>query len=74
MSNPDTISVRPAFEMQYTYHMDSKRTIYLFMFVGGMVGGYIPLLWGAGYFSFSSIIFNGLGALAGIWIGFKLTR
>lgn len=54
--------------------MDSKKTIYFMMFIGGIVGGYIPLLWGAGYFSFSSIIFNALGAFLGIWIGFKLTR
>ncbi len=54
--------------------MDSKKTIYLFMFIGGMIGGYIPLLWGAGYFSFSSIICNALGAFLGIWVGFKLTH
>jgi hypothetical protein len=54
--------------------MESKRIITLFMIVGGVVGGYIPLLWGAGYFSFSSILFNAIGAIIGIWIGFKLTH
>jgi uncharacterized membrane protein YeaQ/YmgE (transglycosylase-associated protein family) len=44
------------------------------MFIGGMIGGYVPALWGAEYFSFSSIIFNALGAILGIWIGFKLTH
>ncbi|MEZ4104137.1 MAG: hypothetical protein R3B60_02530 [Candidatus Paceibacterota bacterium] len=54
--------------------MESKRTIWLFAMVGGWLGGYLPLLWGAYGFSMSTIIFNGLGALAGIYIGFKLTH
>lgn len=54
--------------------MDSKKTIYFFMFIGGTIGGYLPLLWGGEVFSFSGIIFNALGALLGIYIGFKLTR
>lgn len=52
--------------------MESKRIIYLLMFVGGALGGYVPLIWGANYFSFSSILFNALGAMLGIWIGFKI--
>lgn len=54
--------------------MESKRIIWLFAAIGGFFGGYIPLLWGAGYFSFSSIFFSSLGSIAGIWIGFKLTH
>lgn len=51
-----------------------RKIIWLFMIVGGAVGGYIPLLWGAPYFSFSSIIFNAIGAIVGIWVGFKISR
>ncbi len=58
----------------YCRHMQSKRVITLLMFLGGTLGGYIPLLWGAGYLSFSSIIFSGIGAIIGIYIGFKLTH
>ena len=54
--------------------MQSKRIIWLFAGIGGLIGGYIPALWGAGIFSMSSIIFNTLGAILGIWIGFKLSR
>ncbi len=54
--------------------MESKRLIYLGMFVGGLVGGYIPSLWGAGGFSFSSIIGNAIGACLGIWVMFKISR
>jgi len=44
------------------------------MFVGGIIGGYIPLIWGSSYFSFSSIIFNAIGALVGIWVAFRITH
>jgi hypothetical protein len=54
--------------------MESKRIIWLFAIIGGGVGGYLPLLWGGSLFSFSSLIFNTLGAVLGIWVGFKLTR
>lgn len=43
------------------------------MVIGGAIGGYVPLLWGASYFSFSSIIFNAIGASVGVWVGFKMT-
>lgn len=57
----------------YTYKMEKKITT-LFMVIGGAVGGYVPMLWGAGYFSFSSLLFSALGAIAGIYLAFKLTR
>jgi len=44
------------------------------MFVGDLIGGYIPALWGAGLFSFSSLIGNAIGACIGIWAMFHLTR
>jgi uncharacterized membrane protein YeaQ/YmgE (transglycosylase-associated protein family) len=44
------------------------------MVVGSFVGGFVPLLWGAGEFSFSSIIFSAIGGIVGIWAGFKISR
>jgi hypothetical protein len=52
--------------------MDRKKLIYIFMFVGGSVGGYLPALWGGSMLSFSSIILTAVGGIAGIWLGFKL--
>lgn len=52
--------------------MNTKPLIWIGMFVGGAIGGYVPVLFGADAFSFSSIIGNMLGGLAGIWAGFKL--
>ena len=54
--------------------MQSKRIVTIFMIVGGYIGGYIPALWGAGGFTFSSLIFNALGAISGVWIGFKISQ
>ena len=58
----------------YTRYMQSKRIIWLFALVGGWIGGYLPALWGSAGLTFLSILFNAIGGLIGIWIGFKLTR
>jgi uncharacterized membrane protein YeaQ/YmgE (transglycosylase-associated protein family) len=43
--------------------------IWLGIFVGSTVGGFIPDLWGAGLFSTSSIVLSAVGAFVGLWIG-----
>jgi uncharacterized membrane protein YeaQ/YmgE (transglycosylase-associated protein family) len=52
--------------------MDRKKLVMLGTVVGGYAGGYIPLLWGAGTFSFSGLLFSALGSCIGIWLGFQL--
>lgn len=54
--------------------MNSKPIIFLGMFVGGMIGGYIPLLWGESSFSFSGIFLNAVGAIIGIYFAYKISR
>lgn len=44
------------------------------MTIGSVVGGYIPVLWGGGLLSFTSVIGNAIGGLLGIWVTFKLTN
>jgi hypothetical protein len=42
---------------------------------GMLVGGYVPvLLWHAGDFSLSSLLFSGIGAVAGIWLGARVSE
>ncbi len=53
--------------------MYSKGLIYFGLLVGSTIGGFIPSLWGADLFSFSSLIFSTIGAFAGIWLGVKLS-
>lgn len=54
--------------------MNTKSFIWFGMIIGSALGSYIPTLWGASVFSFSSIIFGSFGAIGGIWIVFRLTR
>ena len=45
--------------------MSAKTLVFLGMTIGSVIGGYIPTLWGAGIFSYSSVLFSGLGAILG---------
>ncbi len=50
-----------------------KSIIWIGMVIGSMVGGCVPLLWGAGVFSMSSIIFTAIGGFIGIWFAYRMT-
>lgn len=52
--------------------MNSNRLIWLGVFLGSIIGGYIPNIWGASVFSMSGILFSGLGSIAGIYIAYRL--
>lgn len=52
--------------------MNAKPFIWIGLSIGSIVGAYVPMLWGAGVFSMSSVIFSGIGGILGIWLGFKL--
>ena len=39
---------------------------------GSVVGGYVPVLWGASSLSLISIVFGVIGAVAGIWLAVRL--
>ena len=54
--------------------MGSKKLVWIFMIIGSTIGGFIPSLWGADIFSLFPLIFGSIGAIIGIYIGFKLTR
>jgi len=51
-----------------------KALIIVSMIFGSILGSYIPALWGGSVLSISSIIFGAVGAIAGIWIGYKLAQ
>ena len=53
--------------------MSTKFLVFLGMTIGSIIGGYIPMLWGAGLLSYSSVLFSGIGGILGVWIGFKLS-
>lgn len=46
--------------------------IYLFLFIGSTLGGYLPVLWGGSIFSGASIFWSLIGGVAGIIVGYRL--
>ena len=40
---------------------------------GAFVGGYVPSIWGAGSFSMASLLFGGIGGIAGVWLGVRIS-
>jgi hypothetical protein len=54
--------------------MGSKKLIWLGMFIGSAIGGYVPSLWGDSLLSFSSVLLTAVGGILGIWAGFKLSN
>lgn len=52
----------------------SKPLVWIGLFVGSTVGGMIPSLWGASFLSVSSVFLSGVGAIAGIYVGFKISQ
>ena len=54
--------------------MNSKKLVLIGATIGSVIGGFIPGLWGADMFSLSPLIFGSLGAVVGIYIGFKISN
>jgi uncharacterized membrane protein YeaQ/YmgE (transglycosylase-associated protein family) len=51
-----------------------RTTIFIGLFLGGMVGSYLPVaLSGSGWFSLASIIGGFVGSVVGMWLGWRLT-
>ena len=51
-----------------------RSAIGLCMFFGSLVGGYVPVLWGASSFSLQSFLFGAVGAAAGVWAGVRISE
>lgn len=54
--------------------MSSKTLVYLGMFIGSTIGGYLPTLFGAGLISFTSVFFSAVGGIIGVYIGYKISQ
>jgi hypothetical protein len=52
--------------------MVPKWFIWFCFFVGSLIGAYVPMLWGGGFFSFSSVVFSAFGGLTGIFVAIKI--
>jgi len=54
--------------------MSTKNLIWLFLFIGSLVGGYIPTLFGASVLSLSALLWSTIGSFGGIWVGYKIGK
>lgn len=54
--------------------MSTKTWVTLGMLVGSTIGSYVPLLFGADVLSYSSIFWGGVGAILGIFLGYKASN
>ena len=50
-----------------------KSVIGLCVGFGSVAGGYVPVLWGASSFSLVSVVFGFAGAVAGVWVGVRVS-
>lgn len=53
--------------------MSRSALVMLGMTIGSVVGSYLPVLFGAGLLSFTSIIASAIGGFLGIWLVYKMT-
>lgn len=51
----------------------NKTMMYLFITIGGAIGGYLPVLFGASGIGVWSILGSTVGGLLGIWAAVKLS-
>jgi hypothetical protein len=54
--------------------MNSRKVVWVWMVVGSTLGGCVPMIWGQDLFSFSSVLFSAIGAIIGIYFGYKLSN
>ena len=51
-----------------------KTLIYASVFIFSTIGGYIPSLWHAGFFSVIGILGGIIGTAIGIWVAIKINQ
>ena len=52
--------------------MSEKSIVMIGFVIGSAIGGYVPILFGASFLSYSSIVGNAVGGLLGVYIGYKI--
>lgn len=54
--------------------MGTKSLVTFGAFIGSIIGGYLPVLFGVSAFSITSLLSSSVGAIIGIWIGYKIAN
>jgi hypothetical protein len=55
-------------------HGMGRGVIGMCVLFGSLVGGYVPLLWGASSLGGESLLFGALGGIAGVFIGARISE
>lgn len=50
-----------------------RRVAWLFVLAGATVGGLVPEAWGGSAFGMASLALGAVGAIAGLWLGYRIT-
>jgi dipeptide/tripeptide permease len=50
-----------------------RSAIWIGILIGSTIGGFIPSLWGSDLVSYSGLLLSGVGAFAGLWVGYKVS-
>jgi hypothetical protein len=50
-----------------------RRVVWLFVGVGMVLGGFVPVVWGGSALGLASLVFGSLGGVAGLWLAAKLS-
>jgi hypothetical protein len=50
-----------------------RRVVWLFVGVGMVLGGFVPVVWGGSALGLASLMFGSLGGVAGLWLAAKLS-
>jgi len=48
-----------------------RSAIWIGIFVGSTIGGFIPELWGGDMLSYSGVLLSAVGAFVGLWLGLR---
>lgn len=51
-----------------------RKLVWIGFFVGSTIGNMLPALWGGDMLSLSGMILGLLGAIAGIYVGYRIGR
>jgi hypothetical protein len=51
--------------------MSLKKWVWVGLFVGSTVGGFVPMIWGESAISMTAFVTSFLGGIAGIWAGYE---
>ena len=51
-----------------------RGVIGMFVLFGGLVGGYVPTIWGASSLGVESMLFGAIGSVVGVFVGVRIAE